>query len=193
MESKVKIIENCLPEYLFKTFADNLMHPDFAWYYCSTAYAENVSIFGYSFHHTILFDGKSNSSLCAFAEPLIRSIICQSGDVIDNLIRIRAGMITVTHEPFVHSPHVDFYYPHKTGLFYINEADGDTIFYENKHDPKTKPTKLVQSKLKIKNKVDPKPNKVVIFDGLNYHSSSTPTKSSRRLVINFNYTTKVEG
>jgi hypothetical protein len=193
----MKVIENCLPKYLFQSLADTLMHKDVAWYYCSTAYEEETTLFGYSFHHTVLFNSKSNSHLCTFIEPLVRALIYENGDTIDDLMRIRVGLITVTQKPLVHGAHIDFEYPHKTGLLYINESDGDTIFYENRYDPMSGVLSASfirdpKTKLKIQTRVPPEPNKLILFDGYQYHSSSTPNKTARRIVLNFNYTTKTQ-
>ena len=35
--------------------------------------------------------------------------------------------------------------------------------------------------------VEPKANRMVIFDGAHYHSSVTPTKTQLRYVINYNF------
>jgi hypothetical protein len=190
----VKIIDNCLPAHLFEPLSNSLLHTDMPWYYCSTAYDEEVSIFGYSYHHTILNDEAPNSTLCSVVEPVITNLIYKNGDQLDKIMRIRVGMITVTHERIVHRPHVDFAVPHKTGLLYINDADGDTTFYKNKYDSDSGacPLKFMESlgDLEIEAQVSPKANRLVLFDGLQYHSSSTPTKVARRIAINFNYTTK---
>lgn len=63
--------------------------------------------------------------------------------------------------------------PHLACLYYVNDTDGDTIFFN-------------QDKTTIIKKVAPKKGRVVIFDGSICHSSSTPTKNVRS-VINFNF------
>ena len=57
-------------------------------------------------------------------------------------------------------------------LFYLTDTDGDTYFYDKNH--------------KIIDSVSPKANRAVLFDGLCLHSSSKPTKSDRRIVLNIN-------
>jgi hypothetical protein len=71
-------------------------------------------------------------------------------------------------------PHTDQQDPHLVFLYYVNDSDGDTVFYEQ--DRKTE----------IK-RVSPKKGRAVIFDGLIPHSGSTPTKNER-LTININFT-----
>ena len=66
-----------------------------------------------------------------------------------------------------HETHVDYDFPHKGCLFYINDNNGETHF-ENK-------------------KVKPKENRVVFFDPHKPHASSLCTDQKRRVVINFNY------
>ena len=99
----------------------------------------------------------------------------------------------MTHEIKINDPHIDFDTPHKTGLFYVNDADGATILYDNKYNVNSKLDgaqyleKVVGDKLSISQEIDPKANRLVIFDGLTYHSSSTPTTVPRRVVLNFNF------
>ena len=70
-------------------------------------------------------------------------------------------------------PHTDQSYPHLVFLYYANDSDGDTVFYEQ--DQKTEITR-----------VSPKKGRAVIFDGSIPHSGSTPTKSER-VTININF------
>jgi hypothetical protein len=88
--------------------------------------------------------------------------------------------------------HVDFYEPHYTMLYYANDTDGDTIFstihesqvhYIEKHLDKFN---FVNETSKIYKQVSPKKGRCVLFDGLIYHASSTPTENER-FVINFNF------
>tara|TARA_R100001463_G_scaffold12998_2_gene34727 strand:+ start:5211 stop:5768 length:558 start_codon:yes stop_codon:yes gene_type:complete len=73
----------------------------------------------------------------------------------------------------IHPPHVDLKFPHWVCLYYVNDSDGDTIFY--KDDKKTE----------IK-RVSPKRGRVAFFDGSIYHSASTPTKH-HRMAINISF------
>jgi hypothetical protein len=58
-------------------------------------------------------------------------------------------------------------------LYYVNDSDGDTYFFGKEKD-----SELVQ-------KITPKKNRAVIFDGSTWHASSLPSKN-HRIVINFN-------
>ena len=68
-------------------------------------------------------------------------------------------------------PHVDQDYPHTVLLYYINDSDGDTYFFKKK---------------KIIDRVTPKQNRLVIFDGTTHHASSNPSKG-HRISLNLNY------
>jgi len=74
-----------------------------------------------------------------------------------------------------HNFHIDQQFPHIVALYYINDADGDTIFCDE-HDHS-----------KIIHRETPKRGKCVIFEGLHaYHASSSPTKNIR-MTLNINY------
>jgi len=88
--------------------------------------------------------------------------------------------------------HIDFYEPHYTMLYYVNDTDGDTIFStihesEVEHiENEFEKFNYVNKKTQIRERVSPKQGRCVLFDGLIYHASSTPTKNER-FVINFNF------
>jgi len=67
--------------------------------------------------------------------------------------------------------HIDYETPHTVCLYYVNDTDGDTFIFAN--DKKT-----------ITQRISPKKNRCVVFDGLTYHASSAPTKD-KRAIINF--------
>ena len=64
--------------------------------------------------------------------------------------------------------HFDEHTPHFSLLYYINESDGDTIFFKD--------GKEIQ-------RVSPKKNRLVISDGI-AHCSSNPIKTELRYVLN---------
>lgn len=178
-------IKNDILSYsVFKNIQSKVFDDAVPWYYAdSTAYIENNDLtLDCSFHHMIYRDNRPTS-------PLFDSVVFAFLDCLDKtdqkmkeILRIKIGLITATENSFVHKPHVDFDFPHQTALLYLNTTDGDTIFYKEKLGHNT------ANEFTIDHKIKPEENKFVYFDGLTYHSSSTPTNSKRRVVINFNYT-----
>jgi len=81
--------------------------------------------------------------------------------------------------------HVD--YPqkrHLSILYYVFDADGDTVIFENMYHPDN--TRIPElNELKVKKKVAPKQGRVVIFDGYHWHTGTQPQKGMR-CVINSN-------
>jgi hypothetical protein len=65
----------------------------------------------------------------------------------------------------------------KTLLYYVNDSDGDTIFFNEKYSKTT-------SNLSINTRIQPKSGRSVIFDSNFYHCSSPPVKNDLRCVIN---------
>jgi hypothetical protein len=110
------------------------------------------------------------------------------GDVI---IRVRPACILRNSEKRVGVPHVDFNTDHYTALLYINENDGDTILYDEFYEEGVSPTQeeIMEKSISfnVAKKVQPKENRLVIFNGLRYHSSSTSTNTNARFVVNFNF------
>ena len=100
----------------------------------------------------------------------------------DFVLRARADMVTWSRENFIHQPHIDFAVSNIATVFYINDSDGDTILYNIKPDdvPKDK-------ELKEYDRISPKANRLVMFDGDLLHTGCSPTKHRNRILINSNY------
>ena len=96
--------------------------------------------------------------------------------IVDNpnfeLLRAKGGLLLNTNSGYNHA-HIDADMPHTTTLYYVNDSDGDTYFFDNDGS-------VIQT-------VKPKKGRIVTFNGLTYHSSSCPVENSHRLVLNFNY------
>ena len=69
----------------------------------------------------------------------------------------------------IHTDLIDF--PHWVCLYYVNDSDGDTVFYNDN--------------LKEIKRVSPKKGRIVFFDGSIKHTGSTP--KTLRANINFNF------
>jgi len=193
----MNVLENAVGKSIFGKITNAVFDQQFPWYYGSTAYAseENNSLHDYSYSHLVLSDGKAHNQVGEILAITLFNLSDVIQQDIKTILRIRIGSIPVTPEPIIHTPHVDLEFSHKTALLYLNDADGDTIFYNLKypwteqlstHDYYLKNKKNV----KIEEVVKPEKNKFVWFDGFHYHSSTSPTKVDRRIVVNFNYVTK---
>ena len=74
--------------------------------------------------------GQRDSVYSWFWTPALYKIM----DVVKNnfIIRSRGDMTMYTHKLFEHDPHVDFSFPHISTVYYVNNSDGDTIFFNKK-------------------------------------------------------------
>jgi len=70
-------------------------------------------------------------------------------------------------------------------LCYINDSDGPTIIYNEKYPVKD------SKDLSIKEKINPKAGRAILFEGDRYHSSSFPIEHSKRMVLNINFIGKI--
>lgn len=203
-----KIIDNAIDEELFNAMTSSLNINNacekIPFYFIPNTARKDVDSYdplNYSWYHLLFEDGTIWSDSFNVCYNAFVNCLNNNGQVLDKLIRMRVGFITALSETFTHAPHVDYVYPHNTALIYLHETDGDTILYDNFHDlflQHKEPTmtnldyynKHVKDNLKVASSISPKSNRVVLFDGLQYHCSSTPKKYSHRVVININYTSK---
>ena len=81
----------------------------------------------------------------------------------------------------VDSPHVDLIVPHFVMLYYVCDSDGDTLIYNEK-------TKFAacypdeEMKFTLKKKVSPKQGRVVLFNGIHWHTAQQPNQNLRCIV-----------
>ena len=100
-----------------------------------------------------------------------------------DVLQGRSFLSTPTNIPRddVDTPHYDMDAPHFVMLYYVNDSDGDTIIYNEK-------TKFGacypdnEMNFTIKKKVSPKQGRVVLFDGIHYHTAEQPNHNLRGIV-----------
>ncbi len=80
----------------------------------------------------------------------------------------RPDVFGVPHNSHLDQPDIKCY----VALYYPNNADGDTFFFD--------------SNQKVIHREKPERGKIIVFDGQQYHSSSSPSKSTR-WTLNINY------
>jgi ectoine hydroxylase-related dioxygenase (phytanoyl-CoA dioxygenase family) len=77
--------------------------------------------------------------------------------------------------------HVDLLKEHFALLYYVCDADGDTVIFENMYSESDRKVPELHE-LKEKMRVTPKQGRVVIFDGYYWHTATQPAKSVRCVI-----------
>lgn len=77
--------------------------------------------------------------------------------------------------------HIDLFDEHFALLYYVCDADGDTVIFENMYS-KENPNPPELDELKEKVRVTPKQGRVVIFDGYYWHTATQPTQGVRCVI-----------
>lgn len=126
------------------------------------------------YHNARLYN---ETSFIAFAAT--RRINFAVNDIINARSFLQLPLNDKIRKPF-NNIHIDQKFDHLVCLYYVNDSDGDTHIFEGMYKEGSYLTEA-----KILKKVSPKKGRVVLFNGLRYHSSSCPTISTR-CIINFN-------
>ena len=112
---------------------------------------------------------------------LINDIVSEANIKLDenytskNFIRSKINFQTHAYETgynHINPPHIDMNLNHYVMLYYVNESDGDTLFFDDDG--------------KLLKRVTPKKGRLVYFNGAIYHAGSNPIKYKERIVININ-------
>lgn len=104
-----------------------------------------------------------------------------------DVLRVRADMCLNNGEETIHGPHVD--YPnqhHYSSILYLNETDGNTIIFNERATDRQVQYSDMRD-FTVQKVIEPKPNRLVVFDGRYIHTGCSPTKHKCRKLLNSNY------
>lgn len=200
-------VTNAVPADLFDKVSMIVSSDIFPWYYISNSAISSIEgteeyndeVSG-AFAHTAILNGIKVTEYADDLSLCLTSILDSLNMKIKHLHRIRIGMMTISPRFRINTPHIDILKKHKVGLLYLNDSDGETFLYKEKFppiysvsgDPKDVVTYYEQwlnKQVTVMNKIKPEKNKFIMFDGLHYHSSSTPVTTKRRIVVNYVFET----
>lgn len=123
-----------------------------------------------SFEHVLKSSTKLTEHFGNFSK--VPQVVCSALNI--NFIDIIAArlFITVPHKTTLehYAPHTDRSEEHLGLIYYVNDSDGDTIFFEG--------DKELQ-------RVTPKKGRIVLFDGSTLHAGGFPTDNPR-CIVNYN-------
>lgn len=181
--SNIIVLDDSIPEDIQKLVEDSFEH-NFPWHY-----ARGISTGGglgdanSGFANILYTDSQKSSNIEKSSKekqvlymliPILYKAVKDAYDKkVSVLKRVRLGMfIKDQNKGRAHTPHIDQHYSHYTMLYYVNDSDGPTTFFDN---------------LDIIKSVSPKRGRCVLFPGDTYHSSSCPIESDIRIVCNYNF------
>ena len=160
----MNIIDNFLPERVFRPIQSMFESDTFSWYWNNhkSTYDDPMcsELEDYQFTHTFYLNHTKRSQYNI--DPIINQLKPNA------LVRIKANLTTRTSEIVKYGFHIDTNIHCKTAIYYINSNDGYTEFMDG-------------------NKVNSIENRMVIFDSKLGHTGTSCTDSKRRIVVNFNY------
>ena len=130
------------------------------------------------FTHVFIVNYGICSNYWSHIEPIIFNFLAKDGIVGSmKLFRCKLNLNPMAKhfsKENYFTPHVDVENaPGITAIYYVNDSDGDTLFFDKN--------------MKIVDKVTPKKGTLVYFDNTLYHAGQPPKKSPFRAVINFNW------
>ena len=134
------------------------------------------------FVHAASFNDTKMSDIHDLGKYILNSFAKKHGIEIKEILRIKANILNKTDkQDHIHPPHVDMTIPHLVLLYYVNDSDGDTIMFHQKYSSEEIHT------LTVDKRITPKAGAAIVFDGLTYHSSSSPRHAEERIVLNINF------
>jgi hypothetical protein len=172
----MKIFDNVICEDNSKKLEELLLSQDFPWFLIQKSSGKSKSVNGFTdtvqFEHHFIRDNQITSQAIHQVMDLLNwSNVLENIEVSPNIFRMKSNLLLQTQDK-PNTPHIDLDYSHTVLLYYVNDSDGPTIFYDKEFN--------------VVNKIFPKRGRIVVFDGQIYHSSTPPQTNTHRCVINFN-------
>lgn len=192
----IKTLDNFLPVSIQNRFIEKLKNENFSWFYFNDIiYGQDNKEFvnpnitkTFAFVHTLFDENGVNSNDYELFSTILNFFVVKEKIKIKDMIRVR---IRRTFRIKNHSiekynvPHIDVkdHLPYKTLLYYVDDSDGDTVFFKNKL---TKNMYLDTEAEEYK-RISPKKGRAIYFDGDIYHSGNCPVDYNERTIINFDF------
>jgi len=176
---EIKIIDNFISS-VYENHLENLITDSILPLYYNKHTLENPPVHGKEspqFTHRFFMDNKVSSSYMSHIEPIILHLIAKTEILcLKNLVKCKLNFnyqdLSYAENEY-YPVHTDNTEKGITAIYYINDSDGDTLFFDKDY-------KIIKS-------VTPKKGRIVCFDNQILHAGQPPKQSPYRAVINFNW------
>tara|TARA_Y100000592_G_C5415356_1_gene290306 strand:+ start:560 stop:1129 length:570 start_codon:yes stop_codon:yes gene_type:complete len=172
--SKILVLDDIIPEYIQdRIYHDCLIDSNVPYFYNSKiSNKENDTQYGFGLNLFMDRDLCHTKTDHFFKFMQVPYLVINHLGLILNRIYMSRVFLQPSIPNFIKTDggiHVDLDFPHEVCLYYVNDTDGDTVFYDNDNN-------------EIK-RITPKKGRVAFFDGQIKHSATPPSKGVR-IVIN---------
>ena len=176
----ITVWDDLIPEYLQEYFEliclgqsgpEAFIHPTVAFRCQYEPTAQEPQYSPLSFVHILKSSTHHSEHLANFG--MIAQAACARAELaLKDIVVARIFIAPATHTDLDHyQPHTDSPGRHTVVIYYVNDAEGDTVFFDNNKQ--------------IIKRVQPKRGRVVMFDGEILHAGS-PARQQPRCLVNFN-------
>jgi hypothetical protein len=158
-----EIKDNFLPQKNFENIRNFILNQNFSWNLTSVVSNEEENLpvnSSYYFTHDFWSGFHTEPEAQIFA-PILNEIECRA------IIRIKGNLYPSTEKIIHHMDHIDYEFPHRGAIFYLNSNNGFTVI-----DGK---------------KIESVENRLLLFNPTILHHSTTCTDNKCRLNVNFNF------
>jgi len=182
----IKILDNIIPKKQQEEIKNFMYGTNFPWYFVSDiTYLDNQHQSRPGHFHLMMDAGKINSDYISEIKKISDSVNKKIKKKLQ-MYKVRSFLQLPLAAHYrgdnVDTPHIDNVENHIVILYYVNDSDGCTVIYDKKYE-EGKTVKF--DELKEIKRVEPKKGRVVIFNGLHYHTGEQPN-SNLRSIINCN-------
>lgn len=161
-----EVIDNFLSQEEYQVIKDRILNPHFPWNLTTVVSNPDADkslpiTSSYYFTHEFWSGFYQEPDVQMFA-PILNKIECRS------IMRIKGNLYPSTEKVMHHGNHIDYDFPHRGAIFYVNSNNGLTI---------------LNDEIEI-NSVE---NRLLLFDPSKMHRSTTCSDNKCRINVNFNF------
>lgn len=187
----IKVVDNFIPLKKQEEYKKLLIEDNFPWFYTPDVGSANGEAQKRPAMSHGLYHGGVMESTFLDVEVLGRVGARVAGVKFNNILNAKTILqlplnptFMGTDLDYLHVDTIDPFVKHMVVLYYVVDADGDTIICDKRVDGATQ-NGLKAEDYPILNRVTPKQGRAVIFDGEYYHTAEQP-KDGIRCIINLN-------
>jgi len=181
----VVVIDDIISKELQETIKNTLLGQNFNWFFIPDITNVRSKQNRPGLRHLFVVEERINSDYHNLVLPIIENSCKKINFNYTKIVNGRSflQLPLLLKDRTIDTPHIDIYQKHLVVLYYVMDSDGDTVIYNEKY--KNEKSIPYFEDMKVYKRVTPKQGRVVIFNGLHWHTAEQP-KDNVRCIINYN-------